>query len=49
VIPSGSSHNPMGAAALTLNRGQYAIHCTNSPGSIGKFVSHGRIRMYNAA
>jgi lipoprotein-anchoring transpeptidase ErfK/SrfK len=38
----------MGAAALTLNRGQYAIHGTNSPGSIGKFVSHGCIRMYNA-
>ena len=48
VIPSGSSHNPMGAAALTLNRGQYAIHGTNSPGSIGKFVSHGCIRMFNA-
>ena len=48
VIPSGSPHNPMGAAALTLNRGQYAIHGTNSPGSIGKFVSHGCIRMYNA-
>ena len=48
VIPSGSPRNPMGAAALTLNRGQYAIHGTNSPGSIGKFVSHGCIRMYNA-
>ena len=48
VIPSGSPHNPMGAAALTLNQGQYAIHGTNSPGSIGKFVSHGCIRMYNA-
>ena len=48
VIPSGSAHNPMGAAALTLNRGQYAIHGTNSPGSIGKFVSHGCIRMFNA-
>ncbi len=48
VIPSGSPHNPMGAAALTLNRGQYAIHGTNSPGSIGRFVSHGCIRMFNA-
>jgi len=48
VIPSGSPRNPMGAAALTLNQGQYAIHGTNSPGSIGKFVSHGCIRMYNA-
>ena len=48
VIPGGSPHNPMGAAALTLNRGQYAIHGTNAPSSIGKFVSHGCIRMYNA-
>ena len=38
----------MGAAALVLDRGQYAIHGTNSPGSIGHFVSHGCIRMYNA-
>ena len=47
VIPSGSSRNPMGAAALVLDRGQYAIHGTNSPGSIGHFVSYGCIRMYN--
>src|SRR3974377_806613 len=47
VIPSGSPHNPMGAAALTLNRGQYAIHGTNSPGSIGKFVSARCILIYN--
>lgn len=47
VIPSGSPHNPMGAAALTLNVGQYAIHGTNDPGSIGRFVSYGCIRMYN--
>lgn len=48
IIPSGSSRNPMGAAALVLDRGQYAIHGTNSPGSIGHFVSYGCIRMYNA-
>jgi lipoprotein-anchoring transpeptidase ErfK/SrfK len=49
VIPSGSSANPMGAAAMTLSGGgQYAIHGTNNPGSIGGFVSHGCIRMYNA-
>jgi len=48
VIPSGSSANPMGAAAITLSGGgQYAIHGTNNPGSIGGFVSHGCIRMYN--
>jgi lipoprotein-anchoring transpeptidase ErfK/SrfK len=48
VIPSGSPANPMGAAALTLSGGgQYAIHGTNNPGSVGGFVSHGCIRMYN--
>jgi len=48
VIPGGSRSNPMGAAALTLSGGgQYAIHGTNNPGSIGGFVSHGCIRMYN--
>src|SRR6478752_7727489 len=32
VIPSGSSANPMGAAAMTLSGGgQYAIHGTNNP------------------
>jgi lipoprotein-anchoring transpeptidase ErfK/SrfK len=49
VIPSGSPANPMGAAALTLSGGgQYAIHGTNNPGSIGRFVSHGCFRMYNS-
>ena len=47
VIPGGSPHNPMGAAAMTLAGGEYAIHGTNSPGSIGGFVSYGCIRMYN--
>ena len=47
VIPGGSPRNPMGAAALTLNVGQYAIHGTNVPNSIGGFVSYGCIRMYN--
>jgi lipoprotein-anchoring transpeptidase ErfK/SrfK len=47
VIPGGSPRNPMGAAALTLNLGQYAIHGTNVPSSIGGFVSYGCIRMYN--
>ena len=49
VIPSGSPANPMGAAAITLSGGgQYAIHGTNNPGSIGRFVSHGCFRMYNS-
>lgn len=47
VIPGGSPHNPMGAAALTLRGGEYAIHGTNNPDSIGGYVSYGCIRMYN--
>jgi len=47
VIPGGSPRNPMGAAALTLRGGEYAIHGTNNPGSIGGFVSYGCIRMHN--
>ena len=38
----------MGEAAIGLDRGNYAIHGTNDPASIGGFVSHGCIRMYNA-
>ena len=48
VIAGGSPSNPMGVAAMTLNGGQYAIHGTNAPGSIGGFVSYGCIRMFNA-
>jgi lipoprotein-anchoring transpeptidase ErfK/SrfK len=49
VIPSGSPANPMGEAAITLSGGgQYAIHGTNNPASIGRFVSHGCFRMYNS-
>jgi lipoprotein-anchoring transpeptidase ErfK/SrfK len=47
VIPGGSPANPMGAAALTLTGGEYAIHGTNVPSSIGGYVSYGCIRMYN--
>jgi lipoprotein-anchoring transpeptidase ErfK/SrfK len=47
VIPGGSPRNPMGVAALTLAGGEYAIHGTNQPGSVGNFVSYGCIRMYN--
>jgi lipoprotein-anchoring transpeptidase ErfK/SrfK len=48
VVPGGSPSNPMGAAALTLAGGEYAIHGTNNPASVGHFVSHGCIRMYNS-
>jgi lipoprotein-anchoring transpeptidase ErfK/SrfK len=48
VIPGGSPRNPMGVAAMTLSGGgEYAIHGTNVPGSVGHFVSYGCIRMYN--
>jgi lipoprotein-anchoring transpeptidase ErfK/SrfK len=48
VIAGGSPKNPMGVAAMTVHGTEYAIHGTNSPGSVGGFVSHGCIRMYNA-
>ncbi len=47
VVPAGSPRNPMGAAALVLSRHYYAIHGTNTPSSIGGFVSYGCIRMHN--
>ena len=45
--PAARRRNPMGVAALTLTGGEYAIHGTNVPGSIGGFVSYGCIRMHN--
>jgi lipoprotein-anchoring transpeptidase ErfK/SrfK len=48
VIPGGSPENPMGVAAMTLSGGgEYAIHGTNRPNSVGGFVSYGCIRMLN--
>ena len=48
VIPGGTPENPMGAAAMTLRGGgEYAIHGTNAPGSIGRPASYGCIRMHN--
>jgi lipoprotein-anchoring transpeptidase ErfK/SrfK len=47
VIPGGSPANPMGVAAMTLAGGEYAIHGTNRPNSIGGDVSYGCIRMLN--
>jgi lipoprotein-anchoring transpeptidase ErfK/SrfK len=48
LIPGGSPRNPMGVAAMTLAGGEYAIHGTNLPNSVGGFVSYGCIRMLNA-
>jgi len=47
VIPGGAPNNPMGARALTLTGGEYAIHGTNRPESIGTYASYGCIRMFN--
>jgi len=48
VIPGGSPRNPMGPRALTLSGGgQYAIHGTNRPATVGTFATYGCIRMYN--
>ena len=47
VIAGGSPSNPMGPRALTLSGGEYAIHGTNRPSSIGSYASYGCIRMYN--
>ena len=47
VIPGGAPNSPMGFGALTLSGGEYAIHGTNRPESIGKFASYGCIRMHN--
>ena len=46
-IPGGSSRNPMGLRALTLTGGEYAIHGTNRPTTIGTAASFGCIRMFN--
>jgi len=48
VIRGGAPNNPMGVAAMTLSNGNYAIHGTNRPGSIGRAVSYGCIRMANS-
>lgn len=47
VIPGGAPGNPMGAAALTLSGGEYAIHGTSASmrSSIGSAASFGCIRM----
>ncbi|MBZ8134938.1 L,D-transpeptidase [Afifella sp. IM 167] len=46
LIPPGP-RNPLGPRAMTLARGEYAIHGTNRPNSVGGYVSYGCIRMYN--
>lgn len=47
VIASGAPNNPMGERALTISPGEYAVHGTNRPDSIGRPASYGCIRMHN--
>jgi lipoprotein-anchoring transpeptidase ErfK/SrfK len=47
VYEGGAPDNPMGVRALTLTGGEYAIHGTNRPNSVGRFTSYGCFRMYN--
>jgi lipoprotein-anchoring transpeptidase ErfK/SrfK len=47
LIPGGAPENPMGERVLTLSGGEYAIHGTNRPESIGTYASYGCIRMFN--
>lgn len=55
VIPGGSPSNPLGQYWLGLNKfgtykgyeGQYGLHGTNKPGTVGRYVSHGCIRLHN--
>ena len=49
VIPGGSPQKSDGRGGDdAVGGGEYAIHGTNVPGSVGGFVSYGCIRMYNA-
>ena len=49
IIKGGSPSNPMGVAALTLDRAEIAIHGTSNKmrRSIGTAASYGCIRMLN--
>lgn len=48
-VKGGTPENPLGSRWMGINRtdGSYGIHGTNSFYSIGKFISHGCIRMQN--
>lgn len=44
-VPPGPK-NPLGDRWMGLSAPGYGIHATNAPSSIGRYVSHGCIRMY---
>lgn len=45
VVPPGPD-NPLGKYALRLGWKKHLIHGTNAPGSIGRRISHGCVRLY---
>lgn len=47
VYPYGDPKNIIGTRWMGINEPGYGIHGTSEPGSIGKYVSAGCIRMYN--
>ena len=47
LIPGGAPNTPTVARALSFSGGEYAIHGTNRPESIGTYASYGCIRMFN--
>lgn len=47
-VPGGHPMNPLGNRALYLGSSTYRIHGTDAPWTIGKAVSKGCIRMFNA-
>ena len=47
-VPGGHPRNPLGFRALYLGSSLYRIHGTDAPWTIGKSVSKGCIRMFNA-
>lgn len=44
---AGGPGNPLGARAMYLGKTVYRIHGTNQPGTIGKYISSGCIRLTN--
>jgi L,D-transpeptidase ErfK/SrfK len=44
-VPPGPK-NPLGDRWMGLSAPGYGIHATNAPSSVGRYVSHGCIRMY---
>jgi lipoprotein-anchoring transpeptidase ErfK/SrfK len=46
-VPGGHPDNPLGPRALYLGTTLWRIHGTSAPGSIGRAVSNGCIRMLN--